>query len=113
MAQQGRPRRKARAEREDVPISVRFPVDLRARAERYARARRMGVATAIRMLVSEHLDQIDRDEELSHAERWQRAQAWATWEKIKAGDRRDVPWETLVEATERALRRIDAKEKRS
>ena len=28
--------------------------------------------------------------ELSKAEEWQRAQAWATWEKIKAGDVEEV-----------------------
>jgi len=28
--------------------------------------------------------------ELSRAEEWQRAQAWGTWEKIKAGDVEEV-----------------------
>jgi hypothetical protein len=43
------------------------------------------------------------------AEAWQRAQAWATWEKIEAGDRRDVPMERFREHTARALAALDAR----
>jgi hypothetical protein len=42
-------------------------------------------------------------------DRWQRAQAWATWDKIQGGDRRDVPMEQFREHTARALAELPAR----
>jgi hypothetical protein len=44
---------------------------------------------------------------------WQRAQAWATWEKIKAGDRRDVPMSRFDELAAAALEQLNGKAKAS
>jgi hypothetical protein len=44
-------------------------------------------------------------------EEWQRVQAWATWEKIKGGDRDDVALSRFREHTEGALKRLDKKTK--
>jgi hypothetical protein len=41
------------------------------------------------------------------AEEWQRAQAWATWEKIRAGDHREVSKEQLDADFDDALRGIE------
>ena len=42
--------------------------------------------------------------ELSAAEEWQRAQAWATWEKIKAGDVEETTLEELHAVIAKARR---------
>jgi len=56
-------------------------------------------------LVSERVREIEEAQELTQAEHWQRAQAWATWQKIQSGDRREVS-EAQVEAVfDRALAR--------
>jgi hypothetical protein len=67
------------------------------------------MATAARVLLDERLRDLEDAHELSQAEEWQRAQAWATWEAIQAGDRRDVPMEEFRAVTEQALARLDAK----
>src|SRR3989454_10247167 len=64
----------------------------RRRLAAHAKKRRLKVATAARVFLEEHLSELEDRAELSAAEEWQRAQAWATWEKIKAGD---VPEVTL------------------
>jgi hypothetical protein len=52
----------------------------------HAKKRQLKVATAARVFIDEHLNELESQAELTAAEEWQRAQAWATWEKIKAGD---------------------------
>ncbi len=92
-----------------VPISVRFPADLRSRTERYARAHRVPVASAIRMIVGEHLDEMDRDEGLARAELWQRAEAWATAGSIVDGTAKEATWDELRAAHASATKRGRAK----
>ena len=60
------------------PINFRMPVELRARVRQFARDRHVGEADALRVIVSEHLDEIERERELAEAERWQLAQVYAT-----------------------------------
>jgi hypothetical protein len=91
------------------PLSVPLPNELRARLARQASARGLKMATAARVLLDERLRDLEDAHELSQAEEWQRAQAWATWEAIQAGDRRDVPMEEFRAVTEQALARLDAK----
>lgn len=52
------------------------------------------------------------DEDLGRAEDWQREQAWATWERIAAGDVREVSIERIREDTRKALARMKAKKRR-
>jgi len=47
------------------------------------------------------------------AEEWQRAQAWATWEKIKAGDVRETSLEELRAMISNARRAADRRRSRS
>jgi len=63
------------------------------------------LSTAIRVLVSERIREIEETEELTRAEQWQRAQAWATWEKIQAGDRREASDADIDAVFDRALAR--------
>jgi hypothetical protein len=67
------------------------------------------MATVARVLLDERLSELEDTALLSRAEEWQRVQAWATWEKIKAGDTRDVPRERFAEHTARALDRLARK----
>jgi hypothetical protein len=45
----------------------------------------------------------DAPEDLDRALEWQRAQAWATWERIKAGESSDVGFETVEAEFDKAL----------
>ena len=82
---------------------------MRARLAEEAERRSIKVATAARVLLEEALRNIDDQNLLSEAEEWQRAQAWATWDKIQAGDVRDVPQERLDEHAAAAVARMRAK----
>jgi predicted DNA-binding protein len=70
---------------ESGPMSVPLPKELRKRLEAYAVSRQLKLATAARSLIDERLREVEDSVQLSEAEEWQRAQAWATWEKLKAG----------------------------
>ncbi|MDQ3037299.1 MAG: hypothetical protein M3Y87_33200 [Myxococcota bacterium] len=61
-------------------MSVVLPDDLRRQVEREAAARGLGLSPAVRVLVAERLRDLAEEAELTRAERWQRAQAWASWE---------------------------------
>jgi len=67
------------------PMSVPLPTELRRRLEAYAASKQLKVATAARALIDERLREVEDDARLSEAEEWQRAQAWATWEKLREG----------------------------
>lgn len=77
------------------PISFRMPPDLRARLRRFAKERNLAEAEALRLVVSEHLDQVENEKELAAAERWQFKQAYATWQRHLRGEGRLVPWEEI------------------
>lgn len=104
----GAPRQvKGRRLTRNVPISLRFSPELRERVRRYAAERQIEEATAIRLLCAERLNEIERDAELSEAEEWQRAQAWASWERVRAGQGRDVPAERIARVFSDALAERD------
>ena len=42
------------------------------------------------MLLAERVDELEDAARLSRAEEWQRAEAWTTWERMKAGDVREA-----------------------
>ena len=94
-----------RSTREGGPVSVVLPVDLKARIQAEARKRGLKLSPVIRVLVSERIHQIDESAGLTRAEEWQRAQAWATWERLRAGDRREVSKSQIDADFGRALRR--------
>ena len=49
----------------------------------------------MRVLVSERERAIEESEALNRAEEWQRAQAQATWEQVRAGREGEASWEEL------------------
>src|SRR5687767_1878676 len=77
------------------PISFRMPPALRARLRRFAKERNLAEAEALRLVVSEHLDEVENERELAAAERWQFKQAYATWQRYQRGEERTVPWESI------------------
>jgi hypothetical protein len=96
---------KGGSETKVLPTSVRLPRGLLARASRYARLRHMKLATALRTLVSERLDELEQDAQLSRAEQWQRAQAWTTAQSVADGSAKEVTWTELRADYEVAARR--------
>jgi len=77
------------------PISFRMPPALRARLRRFAKERNLAEAEALRLVVSEHLDQVENERELAAAERWQFKQAYATWQRLLRGEEPLVPREEI------------------
>jgi len=73
------------------PINFRMPQPLRLRLRRFADQRNLAEAEALRMVVSEHLDEVETERELAQAERWQFEQAYATWDRFRRGEGRAVP----------------------
>jgi hypothetical protein len=104
-----RSKRRPDAARARSPLSVTVSDELRRRLVQQADRRELKLATAARVLLAEHLDELEDSDRLERAAEWQKAQAWATWERIEAGDRGEVPWARLREHTRRALERMDAR----
>jgi hypothetical protein len=78
-------------------LSVPLPAELRERLVAEAERRQLKLATTARLLLDERVRELEERAEVSEADAWQRAQAWATWEKIKSGDLREVSAEQLRE----------------
>lgn len=69
-----------------------MPQELRQRLRRFAADRSLGESEALRLIVSEYLDETVTARELELAERWQFKQASATFQRDLAGRERTVPW---------------------
>ena|SRR5438105_10423398 len=87
------------------PVSVRLDPQLRRRAAAFARRRKVGLTTALRMIISEHLDATDAGADLDAALRWQRERAWAALERWESGAVAELSIEELREAHEKAMSR--------
>lgn len=95
------------------PLSVQMSATERRRLAAHAKKRRLKVATAARVFLDEHLTELEDRAELSAAEEWQRAQAWATWEKIKAGDVREASEADIKAVFDAARRRLARRRSRA
>jgi hypothetical protein len=87
------------------PVSVVLPKVLRRRLESEAKRRGLKLSPAIRVLLGERMRQLQQDEELDKALAWQRAQAWAAWERFEAGADAEVTWDELEAEFTRKRRR--------
>lgn len=85
------------------PINFRMPRALRLRLRRFAESRHLAEAEALRAVVSEHLEEVERERELAEAERWQFQQAYATWDRFRRGEGRTVPREQVQQIFTDAL----------
>ncbi|MSQ36857.1 MAG: hypothetical protein EXR61_00900 [Chloroflexi bacterium] len=77
------------------PLNFRMPQPLRLRLRRFAEQRNLAEAEALRMVVSEYLDEAETERELAHAERWQFEQAYATWDRFRQGKGAAAPREQI------------------
>ena len=77
------------------PLNFRMPVGLRTRLRKFADARHLGESEALRLIVSDHLAEVDDEAELAAAERWQFKQAYKTFRDDIAGKVKTVPWEDI------------------
>ncbi len=87
------------------PVSVVLPHALRAQVEAEAHRRGLKLSPAVRALVAERLRELSDDEQLTRAEEWQRAQAWATLERLRSGDRTEISRADLARHFDAARRR--------
>ncbi len=93
-------------------LHFRMPAGLRSRLRRFAEDRNLGEAEAMRLALSERLDQIDDQRELALAERWQFEQAFETWkEDQRTGGRHRVPWSSIERTFRKALADIEARKR--
>lgn len=77
------------------PLNFRMPQELRRRLRMFADARHLGESEALRLIVSEHLAEVDDERELELAEQWQLKQATKTFRGDIAGKVKTVPWEDI------------------
>lgn len=91
------------------PINFRMPIALRARLRRFAEDRGLGESDALRLVVSERLDEIESERELQAAERWQFKQAYADFQRILAGKDDIVEPGEIDRSFDRALDRARAR----
>jgi hypothetical protein len=68
------------------PVSVRLDPELRKRAAAFARRRKVGLTTGLRMIISEHLDAAESSADLDAALRWQHEQVWETFKRWQSGE---------------------------
>jgi hypothetical protein len=87
------------------PISMRLDPELRRRAAAFARRRKVGLTTALRMIISEHLDASDAAADLDAALRWQRERAWTALERWEHGDVPELSIGDLRDAQRKVLSR--------
>lgn len=108
MTETGPRYRSKRASTPRSPINFRMPTPLRARLRKFAEERGLGESDALRLVVSERLDEVESDRELLAAERWQFKQAYASFQRILRGDEKFVPQAEIDRIFERARSRMRA-----
>ncbi len=69
-------------------MSLRFSPELRARVRRFAKTKGLEEATAVRLLCTERLSELDVEAERRHLEKWQDEEAVRIWEKLVDGETR-------------------------
>lgn len=98
------PARSRSATTSTASVHFRMPATLRSRLRRFAEDRNLGESEALRLALTERLDQMDDQRRLEAAERWQFEQAYATWkEDQRTGGRQRVPWSSIERTFRKAL----------
>jgi hypothetical protein len=85
------------------PVSIRLDAGLRRKAAAFARRRKVGLTTALRMIISEHLDAAEAADDLDAAMKWQAERAWTALERWERGEAGEVTLEDVREAHREAL----------
>ena len=105
MTETGPRYRSKRASTPRSPINFRMPTPLRARLRKFAEERGLGESDALRLVVSERLDEVESDRELLAAERWQFKQAYSSFHRIVRGEEKLAEPDEIERSFERALAR--------
>ena len=87
------------------PVSLRLDPELLQKATAYARRRKVGVSTALRMIISEHLESSEAAAELAAAARWQQERAWEALQGWESGASKEVSLDELRKVHRGTLRR--------
>jgi hypothetical protein len=95
---------KQAAPEESGPVSVVLPIDLKVKVEAEAQRRGLRLSPTVRALLQERVEEIEDGDRLRAAETFQREQALATWEEMKAGDLAEVTGEQIDAEFDQALR---------
>jgi len=82
-------------------VSVILSADIRRQLEREAKKRGLGLSPALRTLVVERLRELEDSAQMSRSDLWQRAQAWASWERAERGENPEISWTEVDAAFER------------
>lgn len=90
------------------PVSVRLDRETLSRATAFARRRKMGLTTALRIIVSERLIADEAEVALDETLRWQRIAAWSAYDRIEE----PVSLADLELTHAKALKRAMAKKKK-
>ena len=93
------------------PLSVPLPDSLRKRLKRHATKHHLKLATAVRSLVEQRLSELEASEQLTQAEEWQRAQVWATWERLQQSGARPAPADRVYGYIDAAIERVKKRRK--
>lgn len=86
------------------PVSIRLDPGLKRRAEAFARRRKVGLSTGLRMIISESLDALEASNDLDAALRWQRDRAWATLKSWEKGEQKELTLDDIRRVHRQALR---------
>src|SRR2546430_17521943 len=78
-----------------VPMSLRFPLELRAQVKRFAKRKGLEEATAVRLLCAERLEELALQDEDRLTEDWQDEQAIRGWEELPRGESRNASDDAL------------------
>lgn len=112
MTERAPARRRATKTAATASVHFRMPAELRSRLRRFGEERSLGESEALRLALSERMDQADDDRKLAAAERWQFEQAYKTWrEDERTGGRQRVPWPRIERRFTEALLEIERRRK--
>jgi len=95
-----------------MPINFRMPRELRERMRTFAQARHLSESEALRLIVADHLDEIESERELSEGERWQFKQAYETWQRFRRGEGHTVTSDEIQRAFDQAREKVRAAQAR-
>jgi len=91
-----------------LPINFRMPRELRLRLRAFAGSRHLAESEALRLIVAEHLNEIESERELADAERWQFTQAYDSWQRYQRGEIKTVPTDRIRRTIDEARARARA-----
>jgi hypothetical protein len=91
------------------PVSLRLDKELLTKAAAFAKRRKIGVTTALRLIISERLEFGEAQEELDTAMRWQRERVWEALQEWDADESKSHSMDDLRKIHADTLRKARKK----